>query len=79
MNADVLDPFDAHHPTDVGRHAAAHASDERVALRQARHFSAGFLRHGGILRPLDDRSERPVDIEENSRLLGLGAKTNEQH
>ena len=60
------------HPDDVPGvllGASADAGDEPVAALEVAEERARPLRHGGVLRPVHDRSECPVHVEEHARDL----------
>jgi hypothetical protein len=78
MDTGVLDPVDADQRSGVRGRPPAHARDEPVPARQSPELGAGLVRHGRVLGPPDDRRERPVDVEEDSCLLGLAAQPHEQ-
>jgi hypothetical protein len=69
--ADDRDPVDAEHPLDLGAGATAHARDEGVPARQARDLAPRLVGDTRVLGPLDDRRERPVDVEEDRRAAGF--------
>ena len=77
VDADVLDAVEADHPPRVCRRPPADAGDERVTAGEALDLGPGLLGHGGILGPLDDRRERPVDVEEHGRLLRLAPESHQ--
>jgi hypothetical protein len=65
------DADDALH-ADAGSHVlacpAAHDRDKRVAPDEPLELGARLRRRRRVLRPLNDRSEHPVEVEEQSRL-----------
>ena len=72
VEAGVLDPAHAHQPPHVGRRAARDAGHPGVATRQPPEQQRGLVRHLRVLRALDDRRERAVHVEEESRARGVG-------
>ena len=62
--ADVDELVEADDPPRVGARPAADAGDERVAAVQAAELGARLLRHGGLVRHVDDRREHAVDVEQ---------------
>ena len=68
---------------DPARHlarAARHGCDQPVAARQAGELGAGLVGDARVFRPVDDRREHAVDVEEQrggrgSRAIGASAST----
>jgi hypothetical protein len=78
VDAYVFDPLDADEPAHIGGGSAADAGDEPVAPGQPLDLPSSLVGDGRVFRPLDDRRERPVDVEENGGVLGLAAEASQQ-
>ena len=65
MLADVDDLVETDDAPCVVADAAAHAGDERVPAVQPAELVAGLLGDAGILRPVDDRREHAVDVQDD--------------
>ena len=52
--------------------APAHDRHERVARRQPLELRTGLRRRHGVLRPVDDRRENTVEVEEEPGRGGIG-------
>jgi hypothetical protein len=77
VDADVLDGVEPDETAGIGSRTPADAGDEAVCTRQTFDLGAGLIGHGRVFGSLDDRRERPVDIEQNGRLLRLAPQPNE--
>jgi hypothetical protein len=77
VHADVLDSFEPDHPPRVGRGSSGDARDERVPARKPLDLTAGLGGNHRVFWPLDDRRERPVDVEQHGRPLGLAAESHQ--
>src|SRR6476646_6387685 len=76
--ADADDLVEPDHAARIFLHPPAHAGDERVPARELSHHLAGGLRHGGILRPADDRCERAVHVQEDGSELRLPGEAGDE-
>ena len=74
----MLDAFQVDEAANLRRRPPTDAGDEAVRARQALDLGKRLLRHGCVFGTLDDRSERPVHVEEDGRLLGVAAEADEQ-
>ena len=77
VKARVLDAADPDQPADIGGGTSRDASDAGIAAREPAQQLRGLLRDLGVRGPLDDRRQRPVDVEEQRRarrVCGEGAK-----
>ena len=71
MLADIGQLVDTDHPAGVVLGASADAGDECVAAGQPLEDGARLLGDGGVLRVVDDRRERAVDVEQQAGRVGL--------
>ena len=78
MLADVDELVEPDDPARIGSRAAADAGDERVAAVQPAQLRSGRLRHGCLVRHVDDRREDAVDVEQDRRPFGLLGEPREQ-
>jgi hypothetical protein len=78
VGANVDHTVDPDHPPCIVARAPAHAGDERVPPGQPRHLVSCLGRHLRLFRPRDDRSEGPVDIEEDGRRVGRLGQTGDE-
>ncbi len=78
VHSDVLEPVEADEPLGLRRRPAADAGDEAVAADEALQLRFRLLGNRCVLRPLDDRRERPVHVEDHRGHLGLAPKPHEQ-
>ena len=68
--ADVTDALDADHARRVRAGPAGQAGDERVAGDEPLQLLPRRVGDRAAPRPLDDRRERAVDVEQDRRLAG---------
>jgi hypothetical protein len=70
VRAHVAHPIDPDEPARVVAGPAADAGDEPVASDESPELTLGLLGDARLLGPADDRSERPVDIEDDRSSIG---------
>jgi hypothetical protein len=75
VGAHVADAVHADQPSRVLAGPAADACDQGIAACKARDFSASLFRDGGLLGLVDDRRERPVDVEDDRGQVGSLGET----
>ena len=78
MRADADDAVHADAGSHVLARPAAHDRDERVAPDEPLELRARLRWRGRVLRPLDDRRQHPVEVEEQSRLGRISREPREE-
>jgi hypothetical protein len=76
--ADVAASLEPDQPASLLTGPTAHESDEEIPARQAFELRLCRVRHLGELGSRHDRSQRPVDVEEERASLGSLAERREQ-
>jgi hypothetical protein len=78
VRADAHDAVHADARAHVVSGPSAHHRNEGVLGDEALEFAASLGRCNRVLRPLDDRREDAVEVEEESRFVGAGGQLCEQ-
>jgi hypothetical protein len=78
VRADADDPVDSHALAHVVARPAAHHRDDGVRSHEALELGARLGRRRGILRPVDDRREHTVEVEEESGAGRVGGQLQEE-